>query len=203
MIVSYFVRIQFENKGDEIRFPLDLNKEIERFASRGVDIWYSKIIGPDIIIQDSLAKWIPSRKGWRAAYSTYTCNAKDGECIEWSLRLKSNVQRKLYISLIKDDEGMLEEKRTLQVWARKDNDKFIYRASSGGSRLASNETVEFPGEKFAKEGDTLMITVDEYRRVSMKVNNKDYGYAPNFALKPEKYRLGVNLCGHCCEIEFY
>ena len=203
LIVSYFVRVHFENEGNERDFPMDLKNEIRKFASRRVDIWYSKIIGPGIEIEGSLAK-INNRSGWRSAYSTYTCNVKDGECIEWALRLKTRMTGSFYISIIKDDEKLLNDRKTFTSWGSKDNDKYIYCACYGYSRLASDRSVQFPGDKFGKEGDTLVIVVDENRKISMKINDRDYGFVPNFKLQPLNYRLAVHTtASQTCEIEFY
>ena len=200
LIVPYFVRRYFEDEGDDIEFPSDLKKEIQKFASRFVDNWYSKIIGPSIIIQDRLATFTKCR-GWRAVYSK--CSVKDGQCIEWALRLKSNVSGSFYISIIRDDTELLNERKSFDSWGPIDNDKYVYLSSYGTSRLASNDEIKFPDRKFTKQGDTLVITLDENRKISMKINDKDYGFVPNFTLKAENYRLAVHLVGARCEIEFY
>ena len=206
LIVPYFVRIHFQNGSDGIEFPLDLKREIQKFASRRVGIWYSNIIGPDIyIIGDRLAKWTRTNDtfGWRTAYSTYTCNVEKGESIEWSLRLLTDVTSSFYISIIKDDDELLNEKAAFDSWGIRDNDKYIYGASYGYSRLASDNSVPFPGHEFKNEGDTLVIILDEDRKVSMKFNDGHCGSAPNFTLKPDNYRLAVHFWGQSLDIEFF
>ena len=89
------------------------------------------------------------------------------------------------------------------TWDTVDNDKYIYRACSGNSRLATTKPVAFPGRKFENKGDTLEIKVDENKKVSIKINDRDYGIVPGFLLKPEKYRLAVHVCAPSCEMEFY
>ena len=170
LIVQYFVRRYFEHTGDDIEFPSDLKREIQKFASRFVDNWYSKIIGPSIIIQDRLATFTKCR-GWRAVYS------------------KCSV--------------LLNEKKSFDSWGPIDNDKYVYLSSYGTSRLASNDEIKFPNRKFTQKGDTLMITLDENRKISMKINDEDYGFVPNFTLKSDYYRLAAHLVGTRCEIEFY
>ena len=202
LIVPYFVRIHFENTGDDVEFPSDLKGEIQRFAARSVDNWYSKIIGPGIVIEDKVAKFTKQAPGWRAVYSTYTCDIENGECIEWALRLRCKVYRGFYISIMKDDKTLLDEKKSFRTWRGVDNNKYVYLASNGTSRLATNKSVSFPGEKFASKEDTLVIIVDKNKKVSIRINDKHYGSAPNFILKPQKYRLAVHFVGPTCEIEF-